>query len=245
MPITVTSWNMQGAQAYADPVGQSKKRKALEGSNISDALNLLAHGTDVLALQEAGGAPADWNLGAGASNGVALSVGYIQVGTTRRQRHVFVVWYDSVANGGAANNRCSMAVLCRTTANVAPLAYQAVAHHAAGLRPLIGVHTPSGLWVYSIHAPSGNHNAASGVANSLLSAIPGPGHWLCAGDYNCQPTDMVARGYGGRVVAGGGVTHQNGHRLDFAVRSPLAIASIDQNAPVLISDHYSQSFRAA
>ena len=88
MPITVTSWNMQGAQGYADPVGQSKKRKALEGSNISDALNLLAHGTDVLALQEVGGAPADWNLGAGASNGVALATGYIQVGTTRRQRHV-------------------------------------------------------------------------------------------------------------------------------------------------------------
>ena len=238
--MIVTCWNMQGAQASTTT--SSGKRKALEGLNISDALSLLSHGVDVLALQEVGGAP-DWGLAARVVGGVNLDVGVVELGSRRRRVQAKVVWYDSLKTN-AKHDRCSMAVIATNYSNNATTV-RAVAHHNANLRPLVGIRTALNIWVYSIHAPSGNHNAASGVAYSMLGQIPNS-HWICAGDYNCSPADMRNRGLpANRVIATTNATHQNGNTLDFAVRSPLAIVSLHTGVGTLTSDHYSQSFRVS
>lgn len=243
------SWNMQGAQGYAHPQPGTLKRKRLQGSNISDALNLLSSKIDVLALQEVGGAPAGWNLAPQLINNRIINTGIITVGTRTRPKQAFVMWYDSVANGGAANNRCSMALLYRLPGQAAMPGLRVIAHQAAGLRPLIGMQGPRGTWIFTIHAPSGNHLAASGVANNLVAQIagalgPGPAHWVCAGDYNCSPQDMVRRGFpANRVISRNKATHRNGSTLDFAIRSPMAIVGLDHHTGSLMSDHFSQAFR--
>ncbi len=240
--MIVSTWNMQGAQGYSDPVGQSKKRKAFEGTNVSDVLNLVAKGdVDVAAIQEAGGAPSGWPLDRRNVGGYALDVGLVSVGTSSRSKSVFVVWYDSYENGDASHNRCSIGILSRCYTNAAGTRRYGVKSAHAGLRPLVGHETASGVWVYSIHAPSGNHNAASGVAAALIGSIPAGRRWVCAGDYNCPPNFMTARGY--NPIASTQKTHQNGNILDYAIVDANTACTLLGGTQVLVSDHYSQTFQ--
>jgi len=239
----VMTWNMQGAQGYADRAGGKNKRKRLEGTNVSDAINMIGPDLDVLCLQEAGSAPDGWGLQARIVNGYQLDVGLVTLGTRRRTRTALVAWYDSTVNLNAGNDRCSMAIISTSHTNAATLGV--TFRPATPLRPLLGLQTASGVWIYSLHAPSGNHNAAAGYMRSLINRIPNGRHWVCAGDYNCSPADMVNEGFGGRVVATNDATHIGGNTLDFAIRSPLAIVTLDVNGGALMSDHFSQKFRVA
>lgn len=228
--MIVVSWNMQGA--WMQNAGRT-----LETSNLSDALGLLKHGVTALCLQEAGACP--YALPRQTVGNRQIDVGTIQIGSSTRGRQALVAWYDSCVNIGASHNRCSMAIVSTSfTGSV-----DVIEHQAATLRPLLGIELANGDWLYSVHAPSGNHNTASGVANSLLGQIAGARRFTCVGDYNCDPNDMTARGHS--PISGADATHQNGNRLDFAIaRGP----TVSMAAPAalgltqLVSDHYGQTF---
>jgi hypothetical protein len=233
--MIVVTWNMQGAQASD---GNGKKRKKLEGTNISDALNLLSLGVDALLLQEVGGYPEGWKLKpVNLANKVILHCEVVNLGTKRHASEVFVVWYDGKANGMATHDRCNMAVISKSHTAT----YSAVTHpNSPSLRPLVGLETAKGLWLYSIHAPSGNHNAAAGVANSLLGEIDPNKKWLCGGDYNCSPQDMKGKGWA--PVASDYQTHQSGNTLDFAIGKGCSVTLLAADKITMVSDHYSQCF---
>lgn len=234
----VMTWNMQGAQgSYQEGGG---KRKQLEGTNIADAIGFLANGkVSVLALQETGGPPVDWDLNPAVIGGFNLMTGVVQLGTERRPKGAFVVWYDSMANTTASHDRCSMAVLSTNfSGTVATARADAISGPSANLRPLVGLKTADDIWVYSIHAPSGNHNAAAGVAESQLNSIDPNRDYICMGDYNCPPWMMRGRGF--QVCATKLATQQAGNTLDYAVYSGIQVRL--DNTTSLTSDHYSQTF---
>lgn len=226
--MIVLSWNMQGAGTKE------------QTSNFSDAIGLFKKGlVDVLLLQEAGGCPIE-GLDDITVGSVKLRFGKKRVGSERSGRDAHVVWYDSKENTGAMHDRCSMAIIAADCSGNACV----VEHYSAGLRPLIGIETTFGTDVWNIHAPSGNHKAAAGVAASLLSVIDGS-KYICAGDFNCSPDDMVNKGF--KPVATDSATHQNGNTLDFAIGSKVKVSlyagkSIFEQVPLLVSDHYSQCF---
>nr|WP_274389819.1 endonuclease/exonuclease/phosphatase family protein [Azospirillum doebereinerae] len=220
------TWNMQGAGSGTGT------------SNASDALSALRKGADVLLLQEAGGVP-DWGLKKTSCGGVKLLHGFRNFGSDRKAIEAQVIWFDSTENTNAMHDRCSMGIIATNFSGT----YGVVTHNSNGLRPLIGILTNDGVWVYNIHAPSGNHKAASGVAANLLGQIGGKEKFICAGDYNCTPADMMLRGF--KAVSGGGATHQNGNTLDFAVGQKVTVTpyvSMFSTMPTLVSDHYSQCF---
>jgi hypothetical protein len=229
--MKIVTWNMQGGQA-SDGVG--KKRKKLEGTNISDALGLLSKGVDALLLQECGGYP-DWDLTEATCGGLNIRYGWPDVS---RRVKPFVVWYDSTENSTATHNRCSMAVISKSHTNEIGV----VEHGKENLRPLIGIETADGTWIYSIHAPSGVANFAAKVADDLLQTVPDL-KWVVAGDYNCSPALMQGKGYA--PVASTHATQQSGNTLDFAIGDAKSTITLLTNGevPTLISDHYSQCFQ--
>ncbi|MBP2298218.1 endonuclease/exonuclease/phosphatase family protein [Azospirillum picis] len=222
--MKILTWNMQGA-------GSNE-----ETSNASDVLTALHNGIDILLLQETGGYP-DWGLKPTNCGGVTLMEGERNFGSSRWPKWAHIIWYDSTANTKAKHDRCSMAVIATNYSG----RYGVVSHHSDGLRPLIGIKTNDGIWAYSIHAPSGNHKSASGVAASLLSVISKE-KYVCAGDYNCSPADMQWRGYAPTWTAGR--THQNGNTLDFAIGNKVAVTAYagGSSMPAFVSDHYSRCF---
>jgi hypothetical protein len=97
-------------------------------------------------------------------------------------------------------------------------------------RATIGMQHDTGVWIYSIHAPSmrGVRPQLDWI-NNVLAAIAvhaGVAQWICAGDYNALPekvTQLIPAGTA--VVYPGGTTQQSGRELDFAVCTDGAIST--------------------
>lgn len=236
--------------------GTKRKRGDVDTSNLATVLDLFKQKkTDVICLQEAGACPRYIGGTAGVSNGVRYTYGRYESGSSTgsstgtsiasrkssracTQLTVYFMWFDTGLHGGRSNNRCSMAILSKEK----PVAYNIVKMASATLRPMIGMQLGSGQWVYCIHAPSGNHKSASGVANALLNKIKGT-KYVCAGDFNCSPLDMSTRGH--HPVYSQYVTHQGGNSLDFAIANGCRLRTANDaiaDSTVLISDHFSQTF---
>ena len=206
--MLIATINMQGGNKWAETLSATK-----------DA--------DFICLQECGSLPSAWNA---QSQGNSVSTAFVNLGTEMSMNYFHVVHYEF----GNTNDRCSLAVLGRPATGK----WNLVSHTNAGLRPLIGLEASNGAWVYSIHAPSGNHNAAAGVAKSLIGKISQTS-WVVAGDYNCPPSKMG--GSGGTVVASGTSTQQSGNELDYIVHSNN-LKGEHKKAFSVGSDHWGQRF---
>jgi hypothetical protein len=228
--MLVMTWNMQGAGGGFGGI-----------SNASDTLSFLRKGGGVLLLQEAGKCP--WKLTPTNKNGVIVHTGYISlgkkiIGGARKNVHAFVVWYSPRDNTKAGHDRCSMAVIAVNYDS----SFDVIPHHSKNLRPLIGIRTADGIWCYSIHAPSGNHKSAIGVAKSMMKNIKAE-KFIVAGDFNCQAKKSGIDDK--EICASKYSTHQGGNVLDYAVYKGVSVTLA--NSKVLdfssfVSDHYSQSF---
>jgi hypothetical protein len=228
--MLVMAWNMQGAGGGSG-----------ETTNVSDALSFLKKGGGVLLLQEAGGCP--WKLTPTNKNGVIVHTGYVSlgkqiIGGARTKVQAFVVWYDSCLNTKASHNRCSMAIIAANYDS----SFNVIPHHSNNLRPLIGIRTADGVWCYSIHAPSGNHKSAIGVAKSMMKNIKAK-KYIVAGDFNCQAKKSGIDDK--EICASKYSTHQGGNVLDYAVYKGVSVTLADSEVldfPSFASDHYSQCF---
>lgn len=235
------------------PKRRAPKRKQVEGDadtvNLAGIMNKFRQNKlDVICLQEAGACPDYLDFKVGHKNGVQYLYGtYTPDGGKRRKvptresckLTLYFMWFDTGLHGGRSNNRCSLAILSKEK----PIAYDVIKKKSAPtLRPLIGVQLGGNQWVYSIHAPSGNHKAASGVADSLLKKIKAP-KYVCAGDFNCEPASMTARGH--QTFYSEYLTHERGGKLDFLVAKGCRVRTANEanlDPGVEASDHFSQAF---
>ncbi len=110
------------------------------------------------------------------------------------------------------------------------------------LRWTPGLQQQNGVWVFSIHAPSGKVTPlqraqwTQAVLAQIAAQCPA---WICAGDYNADPAVVAQQcaPQGALVVSSGQPTHLNGEEYDFAVCSPNVVSE----AKVLVnrnSDHW-------
>ncbi|HVJ52186.1 MAG TPA: endonuclease/exonuclease/phosphatase family protein [Aliidongia sp.] len=213
------TWNMQGGN----------KDKYYQ---IADYMK--KHNINIACLQETGTLPKDYAKNPKTINNIALNTGDFKTGASSGMIYT-TINYD---NDTGQNNRCSMAILSEP----AVLDMWAIPG-PNNLRPLLGIKIPGDIWVYTVHAPSGNPNSASGVTVSMLDDMPlaqRTKRWVCAGDYNCPPAQI---GGGGRTTVGGlAPTHKNGGMLDYAVTGNIALTHQSQGIEPLFSDHWSQIF---
>jgi len=215
--LRLMTWNMQGGN----------KDKYLQIAQYMKKYKI-----NIACLQETGTLPNDYAKTPATINNINVKTGDFKVGASAAL--IFTTLnYD---NDIGQNNRCSMAILSEP----AVLGMWAIPGPNR-LRPLVGIKIPGDMWIYTVHAPSGNPNAASGVTKSMLDDMPlAHGKWICVGDYNCPPTDIA----GGNLTAIGGLkaTHKNGGRLDYAVTGNIKLTLQDQGIEPLFSDHWSQIF---
>lgn len=158
-----------------------------------------------------------------------VTTGTINFGTTYRPAIYCYVFHN---NG----NRCSQIVVLREDlCGGAPVPILIPAPSPT-LRPMVGV-VVNGCAVLSVHAPSGNHNAAVGVVRSQLVQLTNQqSSFIVAGDFNSDVGQQACATV--QALASPVPTHQSGGTLDGMVCSQSVNAmSID---PVTnhLSDHH-------
>lgn len=200
----LVTMNMQGGNKWAEALGKAKL-------------------ADFICVQECGRLPQGWKQ---VRRGNNLTAAIAKLGTKKRPNDFVVAHYTF----GNTYQRCSLAVLGKQATG----RYELIMHYKKGLRPLVGLEASGGTWVYSIHAPSGNHKAAAGVAKTLLGEIAHK-RWVVAGDFNCPSEKMKSKSW--VVVSSGKSTQQSGNELDFLVHSKKVKAAYKSTISVG-SDHW-------
>jgi hypothetical protein len=176
-------------------------------------------------------------LAPGVVNGCPAFQGAYQIGSNRRGTAytLLLAWFG-------ATGMNSVGVMVAGGAGGTDI----IPPPAAGTRGTPGLqHAPSGVWIYSIHAPSNGGSAwQMGWINAVIVAIAGRGHanWICAGDFNATPAAVAAVSpVGTMVVHPNCPTQQSGGCLDFAVCSAGVLNSAQVGAG-RNSDHWPVKF---
>lgn len=185
--------------------------------------------SDVVMLQESG--TPGWASGLTPVPGMpTIMQGQVNFGTHWRPALFHVVYYP--------NGRCSLALLVST--DLAPAVVPALVHGpggpGTGLRPILTA-TGGGMTFGSIHAPSGNHAAATAVAGHQLDQLDVGGlPYIVAGDFNSAAAAQSIPG-GRHGYQPPNATHQGGGSLDGAATSATVHGSMT-NASNRGSDHF-------
>lgn len=193
------------------------------GSNWGQVRQLREH--DMISLQESGTPPFMGSLTLQPSG---VHTGTYNFGTRSRPDVRHVAHWQNDINSHARNSLTILSTAPITNTQLLPAP-------SPTLRPGLMAET-HGINLVDIHAPSGNHNAAAGVTNSILRQAPPS--FMAMGDFNAPP-EVMARRVPHSVTHPSGATQQSGNTLDYAVHSRDFQGTMEQTT--VMSDHWATS----